>query len=291
MKVKSIFSHSGFGSKILQLAGASLFFMLLFSMVSLWITNGDLSDISSIKLAQFLQSLGLFVIPPFILAYLWSDKPLQYLQINRKPFSKDVLLAIIIMLSAVPAINLLGEINHVIHFPESFSWLENQLIDMEKKAEDLTLRMLDVDTVGGLLINLGLIAIIPAIGEELFFRGILQHILQNKVKAHAAVWITAIIFSAIHFQFFGFIPRMLMGALLGYLFLWTGNIWVPVAAHFTNNAAAVLYYYFKGDGVQQALDLENIGKSETYFAGIISMVLVAVLIYYFKRQTKRLPEE
>lgn len=290
MKVKGIFSHSGLGSRILQLAGISLFFMLLFSMISLWITNGDLSDISSIKLAQFLQSVGLFVIPPFMLAYLWSEKPLQYLQINRKPFSKDVLLAIIIMFSAVPAINLLGEINHAIHFPESFSWIENQLIDMEKRAEDLTLRMLDVDTVGGLLINLGLIAIIPAIGEELFFRGILQQILQNKVKAHAAVWITAIIFSAIHFQFFGFIPRMLMGALLGYLFLWTGNIWVPVAAHFTNNAAAVLYYYFKGDGAQQALDLENIGKSETYFAGIISMVLVAVLIYYFRRQTKRLPE-
>lgn len=290
MKVKGIFSHSGLGSRILQLVGVSLFFMLLFSLISLWITNGDLSDISSIKLAQFMQSLGLFVIPPFILAYLWSEKPLQYLQINRKPFSTDVLLAIIIMFSAVPAINFLGEINHSIHFPESFSWLENQLIDMEKRAEDLTVRMLDVDTVGGLLINLGLIAIIPAIGEELFFRGILQQILQNKVKAHAAVWITAIIFSAIHFQFFGFIPRMLMGALLGYLFLWTGNIWVPVAAHFTNNAAAVLYYYFKGDGAQQALDLENIGKSETYFAGIISMVLVAVLIYYFRRQTKRLPE-
>lgn len=291
MKVKGIFSHSGLGSKILQLAGVSLFFMLLFSMISLWITNGDLSDISSIKLAQFMQSLGLFVIPPFLLAYFWSEKPLQYLQINRKPLSKDVLLAIIIMLSAVPAINLLGEINHTIHFSDSLSWLENQLVDMEKRAEDLTLRLLDVDTVGGLLVNLGLIAIIPAIGEELFFRGILQQILQNKVKAHAAVWIAAIIFSAIHFQFFGFIPRMLMGALLGYLFLWTGNIWVPVAAHFTNNAAAVLYYYFKGDGAQQALDMENIGKSETYFAGIISMVLVAVLIYYFRRQTKRLLEE
>jgi hypothetical protein len=288
MKVKGIFSHSGLASKILQLAGASLFFMLLFSMISLWITNGDLSDISSIKLAQFMQSLGLFVIPPFLLAYFWSEKPLQYLQINREPLSKDVLLAIIIMLSAVPAINLLGEINHTIHFPDSLSWLENQLIDMEERAEDLTLRMLEVDTVGGLLVNLGLIAIIPAIGEELFFRGILQQILQNKVKAHAAVWITAIIFSAIHFQFFGFIPRMLMGALLGYLFLWTGNIWVPVAAHFTNNAAAVLYYYFKGDAAQQALDLENIGKSETYFAGIISMVLVTVLIYFFRRQTKRL---
>lgn len=287
MKIKGIFGHSGLGSRVLQLVGVSLFFMLLFSLISLWITNGNLLDISSIKLAQFMQSMGLFVIPPFLLAYLWSEKPLEYLQVDRKPSSKDVLVAIIIMLSAVPAINLLGEINHAIHFPDSLSWLENQLVDMEEKAEDLTLRMLDVDTLTGLLINLGLIAIIPAVGEELFFRGILQQILQNKFKTHAAVWITAIIFSAIHFQFFGFIPRMLMGALLGYMFLWTGNIWVPVAAHFTNNAAAVLYYYFKGDGAQQALDLENIGKSETYFAGIISMMLVSLLIYYFRKHTKR----
>lgn len=287
MKIKGIFCHSGLGSRILQLVAVSMFFMLLFSLISLWITNGDLSDISSIKLAQFMQSLGLFVIPPFLLAYLWSEKPLQYLQIERKPVSKDVLLAVIIMLSAVPAINLLGELNHAIPFPDSLSWLENQLVDLEKRAEDLTFRMLDVDTVGGLLINLGLIAIIPAIGEELFFRGVIQQLLQNKLKAHAAVWITAIIFSAIHFQFFGFIPRMLMGALLGYMFLWTGNIWVPVAAHFTNNAAAVLYYYFKGDGLQQAIDLENIGKSDTYIAGIISMVLVAMLIFYFRKQTKR----
>jgi membrane protease YdiL (CAAX protease family) len=291
MKIKGLLINSGLGSKILQLAGISLFFMLLFSMISLWITNGDLSDISSIKLAQLMQSLGLFVIPPFLLACFWSEKPLQYLQIDRKPALKEVLLVVIIMFSAVPAINLLGELNHAIHFPDSLSWVENQVVDMEKRAEELTVRMLDVNTMGGLLINLGLIAIVPAIGEELFFRGILQQILQHKLKAHAAVWITALVFSAIHFQFFGFIPRMLMGALLGYLFLWTGTIWVPVAAHFTNNAAAVLYYYFKGDGAQQALDLENIGKSETYFAGIISMVLVAVLIYYFRRQTKRLPEE
>lgn len=287
MKIKGLLHNSGLGSRILQLVAVSMFFMLLFSLISLWITNGDLSDISSIKLAQFMQSLGLFVIPPFLLAYLWSEKPLQYLQIERKPVSKDVLLAVIIMLSAVPAINLLGELNHAIPFPDSLSWLENQLVDLEKRAEDLTFRMLDVDTVGGLLINLGLIAIIPAIGEELFFRGVIQQLLQNKLKAHAAVWITAIIFSAIHFQFFGFIPRMLMGALLGYMFLWTGNIWVPVAAHFTNNAAAVLYYYFKGDGLQQAIDLENIGKSDTYIAGIISMVLVAMLIFYFRKQTKR----
>ena len=286
MKLKALFINSGAGSKFIQLVVIASFFMLMFSLISIGITGGDFADINALKLAQFLQSLGLFVIPPFILAYLWSEKPLQYLQINRKPLSKDVLLAVIIMLLAVPAINLLGELNHAIHFPDSLSWLEGQLIDMEKRAEELTLRMLAADNWSGLLINLGLIAIVPAIGEELFFRGIIQQLFQQKLKAHAAVWITAIIFSAIHFQFFGFIPRMLMGALLGYLFLWTGNIWVPVAAHFVNNAAAVLFFYFKGEGLQR-LDLENIGKSETYYAGIISMIVVLGLIFYFRKQAKR----
>ncbi|MDD2382193.1 MAG: CPBP family intramembrane metalloprotease [Mariniphaga sp.] len=286
MKIKGVFSYSGLGSKILQLVGVSLFFMLLFSLISLWMTQGDLSDIGSIKLAQFMQSLGLFVIPPFLLAYLWSERPLQYLQINRKPLSRDVLLAVIIMLSAIPAINLLGEINHAIPFPDSLSWLENQLVELEKRAEDLTLRMLDVNTPAGLLVNLGLIAMIPAVGEELFFRGIIQQILQDKLKAHAAVWITAVIFSAIHFQFFGFIPRMLMGALLGYMFLWTGNIWVPVAAHFTNNAVAVVFFYLKNIG-QTSVDLENIGNSENPCFSILSFVVVGVLLWL---QTKRSKE-
>jgi len=285
MKIKGLFSHSGVGSKIIQLVGISLFLMLFFSLVSIWITNGDLTNIGSLKLAQFLQSLGLFVLPPFILAYLWSENPLGYLRINRNPSADNIVLAIVIMLSAIPAINLLAELNHAIPFPESLSWLETHLTDLEKRAEDLTLRMLNVDSLTGLLVNLGLIAVVPAIGEELFFRGIIQRVLQDKFKAHAAVWITAIIFSAIHFQFFGFIPRMLMGALLGYLFLWTGNIWVPVAAHFTNNAAAVIYYFFRGKG-GITIDLENIGKSETYFIGIISLVVVAVLVFYFRRQTK-----
>ena len=291
MRIKGFLSHTGVGSKVIQLVAISLFLMLFFSLISIWITNGDLTNISSLKLAQFLQSLGLFVLPPFILAYLWSENPLGYLRLNRNPSVESVILAIVIMLSAVPAINLLAELNHAIPFPESLSWLENQLIDLEKRAEDLTLRMLDVDNLAGLLVNLGLIAVIPAIGEELFFRGIIQRVLQDKFKAHAAVWITAIIFSAIHFQFFGFIPRMLMGALLGYLFLWTGNIWVPVAAHFVNNAAAVLYYYFKGKG-DVAIDLENIGKSETYFIGIVSLIVVALLVFYFRKQTRvSLPED
>jgi hypothetical protein len=112
--------------------------MLVFSLLSVWITKGDFSDIKALKLAQFFQSLGMFVIPPFILAYLWSEEPLGYLRINRNPSGEYVLFAVIVMLVAIPAINLLGELNHAIPFPDSLSWLENYLVDMEKRAEDLT---------------------------------------------------------------------------------------------------------------------------------------------------------
>lgn len=282
MKIKGAFSHSKTGSRIIQLIGVALFFMLIFSLLSVWITKGDFSDIKSLKLAQFFQSLGMFVIPPFILAYLWSKEPLGYLRINRNPSGEYVLFAVIVMLVAIPAINLLGELNHAIPFPDSLSSLENYLIDMEKRAEDLTIRMLDVNSVGGLLVNIGLIAIIPAVGEELFFRGIIQQVLQTNLKSHAAVWITAIVFSTIHFQFFGFIPRMLMGAFLGYLLVWTKNMWVPIIAHFANNATAVLFYYFKGEG--NTFDIDNIGKSDTYLIGIISLIAVLLLIYLFRKR-------
>jgi membrane protease YdiL (CAAX protease family) len=256
--------------------------MLIFSLLSVWITKGDFSDIKSLKLAQFFQSLGMFVIPPFILAYLWSKEPLGYLRINRNPSGEYVLFAVIVMLVAIPAINLLGELNHAIPFPDSLSSLENYLIDMEKRAEDLTIRMLDVNSVGGLLVNIGLIAIIPAVGEELFFRGIIQQVLQTNLKSHAAVWITAIVFSTIHFQFFGFIPRVLMGAFLGYLLVWTKNMWVPIIAHFANNAVAVLFYYFNEEG--STFDIDNIGKSDTYLIGIISLIVVLLLIYLFRKR-------
>lgn len=282
MKIKGAFSHSKTGSRIIQLIGVALFFMLVFSLLSVWITKGDFSDIKALKLAQFFQSLGLFVIPPFILAYLWSEEPLGYLRINRNPSGEYVLFAVIVMLVAIPAINLLGELNHAIPFPDSLSSLENYLIDMEKRAEDLTIRMLDVNSVGGLLVNIGLIAIIPAVGEELFFRGIIQQVLQTNLKSHAAVWITAIIFSTIHFQFFGFIPRVLMGAFLGYLLVWTKNMWVPIIAHFANNAVAVLFYYFNEEG--STFDVENIGKSDTYLIGIISLIVVLLLIYLFRKR-------
>ena len=286
MKLTGIFSNSSFGNKVIQLTLLSLFFFLLFSLISVLITKGDFSDINSLKLAQLLQSIGLFVIPPILLAVLWSENLFEYLKINKIPSWNNILFTLLIMFSAIPAINLLSEVNAAIHLPDSLSWLEKLFVDMESRAEELTLRMLEVNSIYGLIINIGLIAVVPAIGEELFFRGIIQKLLQEKWKIHVAVWVAAIIFSTFHFQFFGFIPRMLIGALLGYMFVWTQNLWVPIIAHFINNAIAVVFYYFKGQNTV-LLDVDNIGKSDTLYMGLISIVVVAILIYLFRRHTKK----
>ena len=113
---------------------------------------------------------------------------------------------------------------------------------MEASAMALTERFLAADGIGGLLLNLGLMALLPALAEEMSFRGVLQGVLSPQRHTHVAIWVTAFIFSAIHMQFYGFIPRMMMGALFGYVFVWTGSLWVPIVMHFINNGIAVVSY-------------------------------------------------
>lgn len=114
----------------------------------------------------------------------------------------------------------------------------------EELAEQMTEAMLNMPNVTSLLINLLVVAVIPAVCEELAFRGVLQIQLSRMFKnVHAGIWVSAFVFSFIHFQFYGFLPRMLLGAFFGYLLVHTGSIWAPILAHFLNNAAAVSVHY------------------------------------------------
>lgn len=281
MKLKGQYQQAGTGMRTIQLASITVVSALFFMLLAGLITGNDLSGIGALKTAQFFQSVGLFIVPPVLLAFLWSKSPWRQLKVSRPPKASAASFAVVIMVVAVPAVNLLGAINHAIQFPASLSFIEQYLIAMESRAEVFTQQILTVDSIPDLLINIGLVAIVPAIGEELFFRGTVQRLLEDKMKVHAAIWITAFIFSSIHFQFYGFIPRLLMGALLGYLLVWTNNLWVPILAHFTTNAMAVVFYYLKHTE-KTTLDLDSVGNLETYLVGVISLVVVAMLIYFFR---------
>ena len=284
--MKGYYENSGTGSRFVQLIALALLSVLFFILVSLLITGGDLSAVSSLRVAQLFQSLGFFVVPPIILAVLWSREPLHWLKVDKKPQPAALLLVLVIMWTAMPAINLLGEWNQSVVLPESLSGLEESIKSMEADAKLFTEKILAVDTVGGLLFIIGLIALVPAVGEELFFRATIQQLFRSKMGAIAAIWLTALIFSFIHFQFYGFIPRMLLGALMGYLMVWSGSLWYPIVAHFVNNATVVVVVFAERKGWIN-FDLETFGSAGTAAAGYLSIVVATLLLLLFRNLFRR----
>ena len=120
------------------------------------------------------------------------------------------------------------------------------MISSEENAASLTKAFLSGNSLMSLTSNLIIIAFLPALGEELFFRGIMQKLFSQMIKNnHAAIIITSIIFSAIHMQFFGFLPRMALGIFLGYLLLWSKSLWLPILAHFLNNALIIIFTFLQ----------------------------------------------
>lgn len=275
--MKEILRNSGVAGKILQLLILTLFLLFVASIAVLLILKNNQENMSMLKLAQAIQSLALFSLPPIILVSIWSNRPLSLLKLDSTGNPRVALWVVLLMIAVIPCVNFLSDINNSIVFPEFLAGLESAMRNMEDTAAAMTVKLLYAENFGVLLLNLFIIAVIPAIGEELYFRGVLQPLIQKQWGMHAAVWVTAIIFSAIHFQFFGFLPRMLLGALMGYLMVWTGSLWMPILAHFINNGMAVVYYYFKSRGATP-IDLETAGKFGTWYYVIPAVLLVILLV-------------
>lgn len=289
-KFKGMFTQSGIISKLLILIGFSCFFAVLGSMIWILITHGNLVDIGSLKLMQLIQSIGIFVLPPFVLAYLCSNNTTEFLHFDRQINLLVILFVVLFMILIVPFINLSGDLNQRLVLPKALAGLESMMKAYESQATQLTEKLLNVHNLPALFFNIFLIAIIPALGEELFFRGAIQGVLQQKINAKAAIWITAIVFSAIHFQFYGFVPRMLLGAFLGYLLVWSGNLWLSIAAHFTNNVLAIIFYYMKTNGYK-IFDIDTIGTGDTLWIGCFSGLFAVFGFYFFMRYFQKVDAE
>lgn len=289
MALRGKMENSHVMAKIIVWLGCIFVMFSLTVLVIALITQGNpLSDINTLKWIQLLQTITLFLLPSLILAYLCAKAPFCWLQLDKKADWKVFLWAVGIMLVALPAINLLAHINQQMTLPAFLEPLEQWMKTAEEDAAHLTEQFLSVTTFGGLIINLLLMAVLPAIAEELTFRGVLQHLFTPKHQSsipHLAIWCSAILFSAIHMQFYGFIPRMLMGALFGYILAWTGSLWVPILMHFTNNAMAVLISFFAIKAEWDNDLLDTIGTGDTLWLGIVSFVLTIVGIYIFRRST------
>ena len=258
--------------------------MIAFTMVVSvgWLLSDvDKTATSSLKWLQCIQTLSLFLLPALLCAWVWEEKhrPFHWLRMDKMISWRVVGLAALVMVCAIPGINLLADLNNRIVLPECLSSLEQFFRQMEEEAALLTKRFMQADNVWVMMINMGLMAVLPALAEEISFRGVLQQLLSG-MRTHVAIWLTAVIFSAIHMQFYGFIPRMLMGALFGYVFVWTGSLWVPIVMHFVNNGMAVLVYYILSlQGVAMETNYaDTLGAGTTWWLGIISLLTVGILL-------------
>jgi len=235
------------------------------------------------KFYQFINQLGIFILPVILYSYLVSISSTEYLKINKKPLAISVLVALIIVFTILPFLNYLSQINLEMKFPASLAGLENWMIEKEEQAKIITEAFLKTDSIFGLIVNIFIIALVPAFGEEFLFRGIILRLFKEIVKnVHLAVFISAFIFSLFHLQFFGFLPRLLLGMILGYLFVYTKNLWVPIAFHFVNNAASVIVYYLYSNNLMNT-SIEDFGSSDSTVY-IIGSLLISVWLVIILRQ-------
>lgn len=250
--------------------------------------SNDTSNIGLLKYLQVLQSFSLFIIPSVILSFLFKRNGLKYLYLDNKPRIVSSLIVISLIILSIPFINYLAELNSKLNLPDSMSKIENWMKTSEQQAMELTEKFLKVDTVKGLLFNIFMIALLPAIGEEFFFRGIFQRLFCEWTKsAHAGIFISAFLFSSFHLQFYGFLPRLILGIMLGYFLVWSKSLWLPILAHFINNLLAVLTYYFITIGAINP-EIEKIGsKNETIYLTIISFCFFIFTLYLLNKTEKK----
>ena len=254
---------------------------LLGAAIAALFTLGN--DITRLKIGQGISSALMFIAPPLILYAFTRTKPMHQIGFRKPAYWWMLLVGIVLMFVSLPLTNILGTWNEKANFGEL---LETFLKMLEEAAGDLTQRMLEVDTIWGLLGNLLVIALIPAIGEELTFRGVMQQALTRKCNPHVAIWLSAFIFSFIHFQFYGFLPRMFLGLILGYLFYYSGSLWTSILMHFINNGTAVVVAYLDYKGLAN-VDWEHFGSTSNVVLLIASLVLtVGMIVIAAKNQYK-----
>lgn len=228
---------------LLVLAGA--IFSSLVGMGIFYILFGFQADIMQnpdmMRLLQLLSAVGTFLFPALALAWLCSDHPKEYLSIGKMPKMQILLLTLVSVFLLSPTISLTGLLNKQMELPSFMGPIENWMRAQEETAEQLTMMLLAGKGIITLLFNLLVIAVAAGITEEFLFRGALQRVIGGWTRNHhLIIWSAAFLFSAFHMQFYGFLPRMLLGAYFGYLLYWGRNIWIPVFAHFVNNAFAVI---------------------------------------------------
>ena len=246
---------------------------LLYAIIS----GNDIMSLNSLRFMQISSQIFTFVLPPILYAMLVKERPFKSLG-----FSKSTILWMILgvamMYTILPLNSIFTEWNANIKFPESLASFEKLMQDLQERATEVMEKFVNVDTIGGLIINLFMIAGLAALGEELLFRSVIQTSLIKICKnAHVGIFIASAIFSLFHMEFYGLLPRLVLGLLMGYMYYYSRSIWIPMAMHFANNGTIVFLYYLNNIGAIN-IDVESFGETNV---GILMLSIVAMVALFW----------
>lgn len=239
--------------------------------------NSPIGTRNFMRATLFLNHLFSFILPAIATAvFVYKKLWVNYLRLDKKPLFQSILLGAIWFVVSIPFVQTVYQLNQKLKLPQ---WMLN----LESDTSHLLEGIIAQNNLYEIVINVCLIGVIPAIGEEMVFRGIVQQQIGRLLKnEHVVVWISAAIFSAIHMQFQGFFARMLLGALLGYLFVWTRNLWVSMTLHLLNNSLQVIGIYVMGIKPSEMDKITDADKMP-WWLGVFSLIATVGLGIYIQK--------
>lgn len=244
------------------------------------------NELGATRLFFVVNSIGTFVFTAFILALVFKQKPMEYLGLSSFPKPVYLLIVPLLLIVSMPILSWLVEMNGKIVFPEFLSGIEQSLKASEEKNDKLYDLLLHMNNYSDLFLNIFVMALIPAIGEELFCRGVLLNVVYDySGKFLRSVVVVAIIFTLFHMQFYKFMPMMVLAVILGLFINWTQSIWASILFHFLNNTTAVLGNFYNQRGVKNLLTDEH--AQMPVMLTILSFLLTIALIIWLNKFSKR----
>lgn len=230
------------------------------------------------------QGLLAFCLPAWLAAKYAGMAPASYLRLDGRLTLKAVAGIVVAYMLAMPALNQIIAYNAAMHLPESMQGFEATLRSMEEANGKMGEMILNTPSVGGLVSGVLIVGVLTGFCEEIFFRGAMQHFIKSAgAKPWLAVVVTAVIFSVMHFQFFGFVPRLLLGAFFGFLLLRSCSLWTAVTAHALNNSLVVITAWLSNRGIATG-SLESLGVATdgtVPWLALASAIATALFIIYF----------
>ncbi len=276
---------------LLFMVAGTIFFSIIGGGLAYLVSGGGGSSVLvqsplAIWISQSFSSVGMFLLPALLFSYCQDKHLLQYNKANRKPYYLLVNVTLLLSIVLLPLVAALSQWNEGIRLPEALSGLQRWMDTTAAQAEHVMKVLTSRHTYGTLAVNLLVLAALPALCEEFLFRGTVQVFLSDWLKRpHLAVWVTAVLFSLAHLQFDGFIPRLLLGAYLGYLLLWSRSLWLPVLAHFLHNALTIIAdFTLQGRGIfMDEIRFTDI-KGSAMLIVTCSLITVLSLLFMWKTQ-------